>query len=92
MKFRREGRTQEASAAKASISERTGREIDKGRRQDPHTKTRDWRTRQDPFASVWDSELVPMLEKAPMLSPLTLLEHLQESHGHCRQPAKVIDV
>jgi len=70
MKFRREGRTQEVSAAKASISERTGRTIDNGRRQDPHTKPRDWRTRSDPFASVWDSELVPMLEKAPMLSPL----------------------
>jgi hypothetical protein len=90
MKFRREGRTQKVSAAKASISERMGRTIDNGRRQDPHTKPRDWRTRRDPFAGVWNNELVPMLEKAPMLSPLTLLEHLQESHGHAAYPDKLL--
>lgn len=90
MKFRKEGGTQEISAAKASISERTGREIDNGRYQDPHKKRRDWRTRSDPFAKVWDSELVPMLKKTPMLSPLTLLEYLQESHGHAAYPEKLL--
>jgi transposase InsO family protein len=90
MKFRREGKTQEVSAAKASISERTAREIDQGHRQDPHIKPRNWRTRHDPFEKVWDSELVPMLMKAPMLSPLTLLEYLQESHGYDAYPEKLL--
>lgn len=54
MKFRREGKTQEVSAAKASISERTAREIDQGHRQDPHIKPRNWRTRHDPFEKVWE--------------------------------------
>jgi hypothetical protein len=90
MKYRREGSTQEVSAAKASISERTGREIDNGRRQDPKIKPRNWRTRIDPFEKVWNEELLPMLSKTPMLSPLTLLEYLQASHGYDAYPEKLL--
>ncbi|MDQ5884671.1 MAG: hypothetical protein QG556_1011 [Pseudomonadota bacterium] len=90
MKARKEGKTQASSAAIASISERTGREIDKGYRVNPHTKRRNWRTRSDPFEGVWDSELASMLKEAPALSPLTLLEHLQENHGTHVYPDKVL--
>lgn len=90
MNARRSGKTQGASAAIASISERTGREIDKGRRTDPHTKPRRWRTRIDPFEHVWESELVPMLKVSPHISPLTLLEHLQLVHGLAAYPDKLL--
>ena len=39
---------------------------------------RSWRTRADPLVEVWDSVLVPMLEKAPQLEPQTLLLHLEQ--------------
>lgn len=90
MKSRKEGKTQEASAARASISDRTGRKIDKGSRTNPHTQPRSWRTRPCPFENVWDGELVPMLEVSPNLSPLALLEHLQASHDPNDYPDKVL--
>ena len=43
-----------------------------------HQPGRHWRTRADPLADVWDSVLVPMLEKAPQLEPQTLLLHLEQ--------------
>lgn len=81
MKSRREGRVQVVSAARAGISERSGRAIEKGNRIDPNTQHRRWRTRTDPFADVWLSELKPMLQSSPSLTGLTLLEHLQVQHG-----------
>jgi transposase InsO family protein len=81
MKSRKEGQIQVASAAKSGISERSGRTIEKGQRIDPHKKQRTWRTRNDPFADVWLSEIKPMLQQSPSLSALTLLEHLQSRHG-----------
>ncbi|TVS07412.1 MAG: hypothetical protein EA413_01135 [Cyanobium sp. PLM2.Bin73] len=39
---------------------------------------RHWRTRADPLAEVWGSELLPLLENAPALEPKTLLLHLEE--------------
>lgn len=90
MKSRREGKTQESSAARASISQRSGREIERGHREDPHAKQRNWRTRIDPFKPVWDGELESMLCNSPSLSPLTLLEYLQERYGHETYPDKLL--
>ncbi len=81
MKSRKEGQVQVVSAARSGVSERSGRAIEKGQRMDPRTKQRTWRTRADPFADVWSSELKPMLHQSPSLSALTLLEHLQSKHG-----------
>lgn len=81
MKSRKQGHTQTTSAAKAGISTRSGREIEKGRRIDPKGVSRTWRTRIDPFGSVWSTELVPMLCANPLLSALTLLEYLQSRDG-----------
>lgn len=83
MKVRRTGKTQEVSAAKAGISERSGREIEQQRRTDPRRKSRRWKTRQDPFEEVWLRELVPLLQNEPNLAPITLLEYLQSKYsGH----------
>jgi hypothetical protein len=72
--------TQLVGAAKAGISERRGRDIEHGHRTDPRQKQRQWRTRSDPLAEVWQSECVPLLESEPMLQAMTLLEYLQEHH------------
>lgn len=45
MKERKEGKTQETSAAKAGISERSGRRIEKNELQPSRKRPRSWRTR-----------------------------------------------
>ena len=78
MKNRQTGCGQETAAAKAGISVRSGRRIEKGEKGAP--KARTWRTREDPFATVWESELVPLLEKEPSLTGITLWDYLDEKH------------
>lgn len=75
MAKRSNGKTQRVAAAKAGISERTARRIDAGQ-QVGGGKPRHWRTRQDPFAEVWE-EVAGELRKEPELQALTLLEWLQ---------------
>ena len=75
-KMARKKDTQKVSAAKAGISERSGRHIDTGSRSDVQHQSRHWRTRSDPFEAVWD-ELAAMLGQQPSLEPITLLEYLQ---------------
>ena len=78
MQSRQSGLTQETSAAKAGVSVRSGRRIETGGIK--AKAQRHWLTRNDPFASIWTSELVPLLEKEPKLSGLTLWEYLDENH------------
>ena len=80
MKTREQGYTQEVSAAKSGMSVKTGRTIEQGTRRDPYKQTRHWRTRKDPLLGVWDEELKPMLQSAPGLQAITLLEYLQEQY------------
>ena len=75
MTSRQAGCSQLVAAAKAGISERSGRDIEHGKRLE--SSNHRWRTRPDPLAIVWEQELVPLLEQAPNLSPITLLEELQ---------------
>ena len=92
MRNRQKGLSQETAAAKAAISVRSGRKIEKGAHSST-SKPRQWRTRSDPLSAVWDSELVPLLEREPSLTGLTLLEHLDDHHpgdyqsGLLRTPA-----
>lgn len=57
----RNGKTQEAAAAAAGISERSARQWRAGpypsRARKPHL----WRTRPDPFDGVFESEIAPLL-------------------------------
>lgn len=78
MQHRKQGHTQPIAAAKAGISERSGRRIEKTERSP--RKPRHWRTRKDPLADVWDSELVPLLEREPSLTGTTLLEYLDDNY------------
>ncbi len=56
------GKTQEAAAAAAGISVRTARKWQSGPLPSVTKEPRSWRTRADPFAQVWESEVVPLLE------------------------------
>lgn len=87
MNSRQSGDTQERAALKAGISVRTGRRIEKDQRKEPGE--RHWRTRQDPFAEVWDSELVPLLEADAGLTGITLWEYLDDQYPG-RYPEKYL--
>jgi len=76
MAKRRGGSSQEAAAAAAGISVRSARRIDRNQIQ-PRANQPRGRTRPDPLAGVWEEVLVPLLRRAPALTPITLLEHLQ---------------
>jgi len=80
MTHRKQGDPQAKAGAKAGCSERTAQRIDAGKHQEQAQQKRHWRTRKDPFIEVWDSEVVPMLEKEPKLHPTTLFEALQDRH------------
>jgi len=80
MSLRIKGDTQERAASRSGFSERSGRRIEKGEGGPEHRKPRHHRTRKDPLAAVWETELVPMLEKHPDLKAITLLEHLQRQY------------
>ena len=81
MKARENGQPQIQAAARAGMSERSGRLIDTHEHcsQQP-TSPRHYSTRKDPLAAVWESELVPKLELQPNLLPITLFEHLQDKY------------
>lgn len=80
MSKRQQGQSQETAAACAAISERSGRRIEKGERQSIPGE-RHWRTREDPLEAIWEKELVPLLEREPQLTGLTLWEYLEDEHA-----------
>ena len=72
--------TQAAAAAKAGISERSARRIERSDALPSQGPPRSWRTRQDPLEAVWDAEVVPLLQADVQLNAVTLLEELQRRH------------
>ena len=76
-----EGKSQQAAAASAAMSERSAR----NRRRGPlpsekKTTRRRWRTKPDPFAGVWEKDIEPLLRSdvEGALSAPTILEWLDE--------------
>jgi hypothetical protein len=59
---RMDGLTLVAAAAASGMSERTGRKWQRGPLPAQPREPRSWRTRPDPFAAVWESDIVPLLE------------------------------
>jgi transposase len=86
------GKTLGAAAAVAGMSERTARKWKNGGLPSQSKQPRKWRTRQDPFAQVWETEIVPLLrqDEKGILQATFLLEFLQERYperfddGHVR--------
>jgi hypothetical protein len=78
-----EKKTLQSAAAAAGMSERAARKWRKGPLPSQTKKPRSWRTRIDPFADVWDAEVVPLLrgDDAGILQATTIIQVLEE-----RQP------
>jgi hypothetical protein len=74
--------TQRLAAAKAGLSERTARRIERDPRL-PSQKTagpiRRRRT-HDPLAGIWEADILPLLASSPGLRPVTLLEEMRRRH------------
>jgi transposase InsO family protein len=79
MKFRQTN-TAPIAAAKAGFSPATGYRLAKDPRLPSHRKAPRGRRRPDPLASVWDSEIVPLLQAAPSLRPVALFEEIIRRH------------
>jgi hypothetical protein len=72
--------TQTAACAKVAISERSARRIETSEALPSQRESRAWRTRKDPLAAVWETEVLPLLVASPHLNAVTLLEELQRRY------------
>ena len=72
-------KTKQAAAARAEISISSAYRMDKGKLTGDK-KSREWKTRKDPFTKVWDDLIVPKLESHPSLLAITILENLQSKY------------
>lgn len=75
----RKDNSQVVAAAKAGISERSARRIDK-REQPSDGSLRTWRTRAEPLMRVWETIVIPILEKDQEITPVGVFDHLCEFH------------
>jgi hypothetical protein len=78
-----DGKSQAAAAAAAGMSERTARTwMAEGVLPSEAKEVRHWRTRVDPFADVWDAEVVPLLhsDSEGKLQAKTILAMLEGKH------------
>src|SRR5690242_18972034 len=64
------------AALRSGMSENTARRYGAGALPSQRRQPRRYWTRQDPFAAVWP-EIVAMLEQAPGLEAVTILERLR---------------
>ena len=77
------GKTVEAAAAAAGMSARSAHTWKAGPLPSQAKKPRHWRTREDVFASIWDAEVVPLLQRDQdgILEATTIIEELRRTHG-----------
>lgn len=68
------------AAARAGISRRTAYRIETGPQLPSATKKPRGRRRPDPLAHVWDSEVVPLLKRAPGMRAVAVFEELCARH------------
>src|SRR5438876_2050329 len=88
---RMERKTQEAAAAAAGMSVRTARTWARGPLPSAGKTPRSWRTRPDPFAGVWEQDIVPLLtaDDAGVLEATTVLDVVAERHGTRYGPSQL---
>jgi transposase len=81
-KKRMEGKTLEAAAVAAGMTEKTARKWERGALPSAMTPPRTWRTRPDPFVDVWAAEVEPLLleDKDGKLEAKTLFDELCRRH------------
>jgi len=88
---RMEGKTQETAAAMAGMGVRTARKWESGPVPSEAKSPRTWCTREDPFAEVWDKDVVPLLEadKDSALQATTIMDELDELYPGKFKPGQV---
>jgi hypothetical protein len=86
-----EGKTMAVAAATAGMSPRSGHAWKQGPLPSETKGPRTWRTRPDPFAGVWEAEVVPLLvaDKAGVLEATTILDELQRRSGASYGPGQL---
>lgn len=86
-----DGKTLAAAAAAASMCERTARRWQDGALPSATKTPRTWRTRPDPFADIWASEVVPRLaaDEDRRLQSLTLFEWLCDRYPGRFEPGQL---
>jgi hypothetical protein len=67
----------EASVAKAGFSTASGYRLEADRRLPSQKKQPRGRRRSDPLAGIWESEVVPILQAAPGIRPIAVLDELR---------------
>jgi hypothetical protein len=68
------------AAAKAGFSTATGYRIENDPRLPSQKKAPRGRRRPDPLASVWDSEIVPILKATPGIRAIAVFEEIRRRH------------
>jgi hypothetical protein len=79
-KNQRRTHIQVAAATRAGISERSARRIETSDALPSQRPLRQWRTREDPLATVWEEEVLPLLAANPRINAVTLLEEMERRH------------
>lgn len=81
-KKRMEGKTLEAAAVAAGMTEKTARKWAHGALPSASQTPRKWRTRADPFTGVWTAEVEPLLveDKDGKLEAKTIFAELCRRH------------
>ena len=72
--------SREAAAARAGLSATTGTRIEADPRLPSQTQMPRGRRRPDPLAAIWDSEIVPLLQIAPALRPVSIMGEMLRRH------------
>ena len=80
MQARNLGKSQEVASAKAGISIRTGRNLEKKGCLPSKRPKRERKHKKGIFDEIWESVIIPYVEKAPFLSASIILEHLEEKY------------
>lgn len=78
MQIRKSGYPQKISAAKAGISERTCKRLEKQGKLPSQRPKRGRKPGAHLFFDVWDDVITPLIQATPFLSAIVLLEHLQD--------------
>ena len=79
MKFRQTD-TPPTAAAKAGFSTATAYRTEHNQRLPSQKKAPRGRRRPDPLIAVWDSEVVPLLKRAPDMRPVAIFEEIRRRH------------
>ena len=68
------------AAAKAGFSQATGYRIQADPRPPSQKKRPRNRRRPDPLAAIWDTEIVPLLQAAPQMRAIAVLDEVRRRH------------